>query len=416
MRIRSTLLVLLAVGAVATPGFAAVVEAPVSTLSLRAPAGVADANSAGFTSDNVEWVTVKPQHTGSSGGKLVGKHYYMTDPRGVYIYDVADPAAPVLVGELPAVQIGAGAALAQEEPDTNGKILLVNAYNPSGPGGPSAAGALLVVDVKDKAAPTIVGSLSISDHTWSCILDCKYAIGRTGHILDLRDPSTPERVGDWRESAPFAGYMHDFEEVSSGRVIGSGQPSLYMDFRDPTKPKVLAIIESEFQSLGYHGADWPRGKDPLLVMGAEVAPPGATNLAGSDCTDEGSHAVATYDARAVIKADRAKRYKGQTFTKLQEWRVGGRGAYADGNAPAHTLYCGHWFDTHPKWRAGGVLALAHYDWGTRFLDVDSKGGMEEIGWFQPVRGYTASVKWITDEIAYVHDYVRGLDILRFTDR
>ncbi|MFP5297662.1 MAG: LVIVD repeat-containing protein [Actinomycetota bacterium] len=390
---------------------------PVRTLILEAPSGLAEADSGGFSSENVEWVSVFPQHTGSSGGKMVGKYYYMTDPRGVYIYDIKDPAAPVLVGELPAVQIGTGLALAQEEPDTNGDILLVNAYNPSGPGGPTGTNALQVVDVTDKTAPTVVGALSISDHTWTCILDCKYAIGRTGHILDLSDPSKPERIGDWRESVPFAGYVHDFEEVSPGRVIASGQPSLYMSFSNPTKPEVRAVIETEFHSLGYHGADWANGgKDKLLVMGAEVAPAGGTNLAGSDCTDEGIHAVATYDATAVLKADRSKRYKGETFRKLQEWRVAGRGAYADGNAPAHTLYCGHWFDTHPKWKAGGTLALAHYDWGTRFLDVASNGAIEQVGYFQPVRGYTASAKWINDEIVYVHDYFRGLDILRFTGK
>jgi hypothetical protein len=385
-----------------------------STLHLEKPSGAPDVRSTGFMSDNVEWVTVMPQHSGTAGGKLVGDYYYMTDPRGVYIYDASDPAAPTLAGRLLAAQIGGGAVLAQEEPDTNGKILLVNAYNPQGPGGPTATGALLVIDVSDKASPTIVGSMNVSDHIWSCLLDCRYAIGRTGHILDLEDPATPEEIGNWRELTGVTTYVHDFEEVSPGRVIASGQPSLYLNVKNPLKPKLIATVESEFHSLGYHGADWPRGgKDPLLVMGAEVAPQ-ANNAAGSDCTDEGVHAVATYDAGAVLKAERAGRF-GQTFRKLQEWRVSGRGAYADGNAPAHTLYCGHWFDAHPKWRAGGTLALAHYDWGTRFLKVDRKGAIEETGWFQPVRGYTASAKWINDEIVYVHDYIRGLDVLRFTD-
>ncbi len=61
-----------------------------------------------------------------------------------------------------------------------------------------------------------------------------------------------------------------------------------------------------------------------------------------------------------------------------------------------------------------MLALAHYQWGTRFLDISSKGSIEEIGWFQPVAGSTSSVKWINDEIVYVHDYNRGLDVLRLT--
>lgn len=411
--------------------------AVVAALLASAPVSAADMGLArapaetGFTSENVEWVSVMPQHTGTSGGKLVGKHYYMTDPRGVYIYDVSEPAAPTLVGELPAVQLGLSAALAQEDPDTNGRILLVNGANPDAASNTGAGGALLVVDVRDKANPTVIGSLNISDHTWTCILDCKYAIGRTGHIIDLRDPTAPERVADWREHVGISGYMHDFEEVAPGRLIGAGQPSLYLDMTNPLKPTELTRFDPGFYTFGYHGAAWPNNaKDPLLVMGAEIPPQGATAQAGSDCAQESAHALATYDARDVIKLDRkefgssarvdetalqAQRAR-TTFRKLEEWRVAGRGVYADGNAPAHTEYCGHWFDPHPDWRAGGLLAIAHYDWGTRFLNVERNGKMEEIGWFQPVGGHTSSAEWIDDEIVYVHDYRRGLDILRFTGR
>jgi len=402
---------------------AALVSAPAASAGLPA---VDEVDSGGFASENVQWVTTLPQHTGTSGGKLVDDHYYVTDPRGLFIYDVSKPEAPALVGELLAPQGGVGAALAQEDPDTNGKILLVNGYHPDGADGATANGWLLVVDVKDKTAPNVVGSLNLYDHTWTCILDCKYAIGRTGHIVDLRDPTKPAVVANWKEHVGVQGYMHDFEEVAPGRVIGAGQPSLYMDVRNPLEPKVLTSFDPKFKSLGYHGASWPnQAKDPLLLMGAEVAP----SNAGSDCTDKGIHAVATYDATDVIKVDKKQfgprgsdsaaimRQRAQAnFVKLEEWRVAGRGAYADGNAPAHTLYCGHWFDPHPDWKAGGVLALAHYDWGTRFLDVSRDGKMEQIGYFQPVAGHTASAEWISDEIVYVHDYRRGLDILRFSSK
>ena len=367
----------------------------------------------GFASDNVEWIDVLPQHTGTSGGALVGNYYYVTDPRGVFIYNVKDPVAPELVGKLIAPQSGTGAALAQEDPETNGKILLVNGLHQDAT--PSANGPMLVVDVRDKTAPKVVGELPVFDHTWTCVLDCKYAIGRTGYIVDLRNPSKPKVVADWKEHVESPGYMHDFTEVAPGRVIGSGQPSLYLDLSNPLKPRELTRFDPGFNSLGYHGAAWPNGgKDPLLLMGAEVA----TSNAGSDCTDESIHAVATYDAKKVVKADRkgltpSERQKaGANFRKLSEWRVDGAGVYADGNAPAHTLYCGHWFDPHPKWNAGGLLALAHYDWGTRFLKVSSNGKMKQVGYFQPIQGHTASVRWIDNNIVYVHDYRRGLEILR----
>jgi hypothetical protein len=369
-----------------------------------APAG------GGFSSDNVEWLGAMPAHTGTSGGKLVGDHYYLTDPRGVFIYDASDPASPQLVGSLLAAQSSTHVVFAQEEPDTNGEILLVNGFNPEGEGQPSSNGWLLVVDVSDPTSPSVIGSLNVYDHTWTCVLDCTYAIGRTGHIIDLTDPTQPRNVANWRAHIDGDNYMHDFTEVAPGKVLGAGQPSYYLDLTDPVNPVELARIESNFHTLGYHGSAWPNGgTDPILLMGAEAAPQGAMNTAGSDCTDQGVHAVATYDATPVTTDDGRS-----TFQKLHEWRVEGRGVYADGNAPFHTLFCGHWFDPHPRWEGGGVLAMAHYDWGTRFLDVAEDGSMEEIGWFQPVQGYTGSAKWITDEIVYVHDYRRGLEVLRFT--
>lgn len=365
----------------------------------------------GFTSDNVEWVSTNPAHTGSSGGKLVGKYYYLTDPRGLFIYDTSTPESPELVGELLAPQAGTGVALAQEDPDTNGKLLLLNAYSQGG-GSPTG---LLVVDVRDKTAPEVVGSIALSDHTWTCFLNCKYAIGRTGYILDLRKPANPKEIGNWKDHTDGENYMHDFEEVAPGLLIGAGQPSFYLDLRNPKKPKELSAFSPEFHTLGYHSASWPRnGKDSLLLMGAEVSPQGATSNAGSDCAGDDVHALATYDAKTAVKKGPRP---GAIFKKLSEWRVAGRGAYADGHAPGNTLlYCGHWFDPHPKWRNGGIVAIAHYDWGTRFVDVAKNGKMKEVGYFQPVAGLTSSAEWISKDIVYVHDYRRGLEILRFTGK
>ena len=381
----------------------------VSTAPLASAQPDAALETGGFASENVEYVSLNPQHSGTSGAKLVGNFYYLTDPRGLYIYDTTKPEAPELVGELLVPQIGTGAALAQEDIDTNGKLLLLEATTQG-----STGNKLLFIDVRDKTAPKVAGSMAISDHTWTCFLDCKYAIGRTGSILDIRDPAKAKVIGNWKESVAGAGYMHDFEEVSPGLLIGAGQPSFYLDVRNPLKPKELSAFSPEFHALGYHSAAWPRGgKDNLLLMGAEVAPQGQTSNAGSDCAQDNVHALATWDARAAVK--RGPR-PGANFTKLSEWRVAGRGAYADGNAPAHVLYCGHWFDPHPDWKNGGIVAIGNYDWGTRFVDVASNGEMKEVGYFQPIAGHTSSVEWISDDIVYVQDYRRGLEILRFTGK
>ena len=369
-----------------------------------------------FTSDNVEWVTVNPAHTGSSGGRLLGNHFYVTDPRGVYIYDVTNPTSPVLMGSVTAAQIGTQTLLAQEDPDTNGKILLVDALNPASAGG---GYRLQVIDVTNKSAPAVVGSVATTDHTWTCVADCTFAYGRTGGIIDLRDPSSPTQVANWRTHVNGENYVHDFTEVAPGRLVAAGQPSFYLDITDPVQPRELTRIKTSFPSLGYHSAVWPRGgQDEFLVMGTEIAPAGTNNAAGSDCQGDGE--LATYDTSAVLAAelDEAENPDGvwgpAEFSKVDFWEISGRGTYADGRAPFHTLYCSHWFDTHPQWDGGGLIAIAHYDFGTRFLKVDQAGDITEVGWFQPVGGYTASAYWVTNDIVYTLDYRRGLDILRFT--
>lgn len=373
--------------------------------------------SAGFTSDNVEWISVKPQHTGSAGGKLVDGFFYVTDPRGVHIYDVSeDPADPELVGSVNVFQSGLGAVLGQEDPDTNGEILLLDAIDPDDP---DTSARLLVVDVSDKTDPHVIGSVDVTDHTWTCVLDCTYAYGRSGNIIDLTDPANPVHTDvDWRGAVERPGYTHDFTEVRPGFLMSAGQPAYYLDVRDPLKPVQLASINERFHSLGFHSALWANGgTDPLLLMGTEIAPPGATSLAGSDC--DGPGGLFAYDATDVLAADRFVEENPEEprppadFVKLSDWRLVGRGAYADGKAPAHVLYCEHWFDTHPAFDGGGLVAMGHYTSGTRFLEIAEDGSIEEIGWFQPPGGYTGAAYWITDEIVYTSDYVRGMDILRF---
>jgi hypothetical protein len=378
--------------------------------------------------DNVELLGRFPEHVGTAGARLVDDRFYLTDPRGVYVYDVSDPADPTRLGALALPQSGTFAALAQEEPDTDGNILLVDAYDPmSG----STSGGMKVVDVSDPTNMAVIGSAPVGDHTWTCVSTpdngCAYAYGRTGYIVDLTDPTQPEVLDtSWREhtgvSEGFTNtpYAHDLTEIRTGRVISAGAHNTLMDTTDPAAPRLLHDHVVDFHTFGYHGIDWANeGEDALMVAGTEIAPEGATNLAGSDCQGEGSW-ITTYDTSSVRKADeRAGEATGlwrrAEFEPLDHFHVEDRGIFLDGNAPAHALYCAHWVDLAPDWEDGGRLAVSYYDWGTRFVDVDGDGQMAEIGWFLPAEGYSGSPRWITEDIVYVMDYRRGLEILRIGD-
>lgn len=418
-----------AVIAALTPLFALALAAPALAhpsveLSPAAP-------DAGYTAtDNVEHLARLPQHTGTAGGHLLDDRFYLTDPRGVYVYDVSTPEEPQLLGSLPLPQVGTGTALAQEEPDTDGEILLVDAVDPTNP---TPGNQLQVVDVSDPTDLSVIGTTDVTDHTWTCVSTqqsgCAYAYGRSGYIVDLTDPTDPTALEtSWREhtgiSEGFGNtpYAHDLSEFRTGRVMSAGADNVLMDTTDPANPATLINHRVDFHMFGYHGVEWPNeGRDEFLIAGTEIAPDGPDNLAGSDCQGEGSW-ITTYDTSSVRKADAVSERGGTatglweqaSFEAIDHFRVEDRGIFLDGNAPGHTLYCAHWFDLAPSFDGGGTMAAAYYDWGTRFVEVGDDGTMEETGWFVPVDGYTGSAKWIDDEIVYVMDYRRGLDVLRLT--
>jgi hypothetical protein len=380
--------------------------------------------------DNVEFLGRFPEHFGTAGGRLVGDRFYLTDPRGVYVYDVSTPEDPRLLGSLALPQSGTFAALAQEDPDTDGSILLVDAVDPSS--GSSSAG-LKVVDVSEPSQLRVLGSAPVADHTWTCVSTpdngCAYAYGRTGYVVDLTDPTSPEVLPtSWREHVGLSDgfsntpYTHDLTEFRTGRVMSAGEHNVLMDTTDPAAPRLLNDLVVDYHTFGYHSVEWPNeGRDPILVAGTEIAPAGPLNLAGSDCQGEGSW-INTYGAREVARADRIAERSGNTrhvqraeFERLDSYHVAERGIFLDGNAPAHTLYCAHWMELAPSFDGGGRMVAAYYDWGTRFVDIAPDGTTQEFGWFLPAEGYAGSAQWITDEVVYVMDYRRGLEVLRLTD-
>lgn len=386
--------------------------------------------------DNVEYLGRFPEHTGTAGGILSPdrQRFFLTDPRGVYAYDVSNPASPALTGTLRLFQTTTGAALAQEDPDTDGKILLVDAA-PT----PVGTAVLNVVDVSG-AVPKVLSTLPVTDHTWSCVSGkvkggktgrCAFAYGRSGHVVDLRDPKKPVLLSDtWRTAVGYGNrgnspYTHDVTEIRPGLVMTAGSTNVLMDTRNPAAPKRLLAIEQKgrFSSLGYHSVEWANGgRDPWLVLGTEIAPDGATNSAGSDCQGEES-VIETWDARPVVKAlaaydkgvPAAKAFKGVAFKKIDAYDAAGRGVFLTGGAPGHVLYCAHWFEQRPGFKAGGLMAVSYYDRGTRFVKVDGKGVMSELGWITAAEGYSGSAQWITKDVVFVMDYRRGLEVIRVKD-
>lgn len=344
--------------------------------------------------DGVELIANIPEPITATGARLVKGYLYVSSGNGLHIFDVSEPTEPLLTGTL---DLFHDPYYVQEDIDTNGRIAVVGVGV-----GQTESEKLLVIDVSDKTAPTVVGSLDRpADHTLTCVLGCRYVMADGGDVIDIRDPSTPKVVGNWNENLPIPSSAHDVTEVSPGLVVTSSNPVYLLDARrDPTKPRVLGqfgLADELGDSVYAHGNLWPRrAQDAILLLGGEKVGP---------CSKSPNAALFTFD--------------------VSEWRASGvteqldsfhldNGSPTDGNAVYNTN-CAHWFDDHPDFNNGGLVAMAWYEHGTRILEVDREGQITERGYFLPLDGSVWGSYWITDDIVYSIDYNRGIDILRVTD-
>jgi hypothetical protein len=352
-----------------------------------APAHAQTTAVGGIATPNLEWETLLPLDDGrANGGRLVGKYLYVTTGKSLIILDVSEPLSPTRVGKLDfdVLDLGYPVTGYQEDVDTDGEFLIR-----------SEGSVTHVVDVRDPSKPSILGTVEgVSDHTVSCVLSCTYMYGSEGTIVDMRDPSKPvELDARWTDIVNVSS-SHDVTEVAPGIVYTASEPMYILDARqNPAAPKVLA----EIPAVGFvHGTLWPHnGTDPIALVGGEALGPTPA------CQDDPSSTFQTYDTRNWQKT--------KTFKLLDEYklRAGDEGATAG-------VWCTHWANHHPSFGGAGLVNIAWYEQGTRLLQVNSDGKINQVGYFIPHGGSVWDQRWITDRVLYTFDHHRGIDILSYT--
>lgn len=293
-----------------------------------------------------------------------------------------------------------------EQPDTNGKIAIMPTDVPGS--------RLFVWDVSDPTAPSVLAEFTPPkpDHMWTCVLGCRYVYGGRGTIVDLKDPSAPRVVGDWAASLPISAY-HSIEEVAPGVVLTGTIPSFLLHAgKNPRRPIVRAatLPESEESPSPLAGAgpappalvDWPRNaKDRFALMSTE------TPFSGT-CS-ESSGSFQTYDTKGW-KARRSFRF-------VDEYRISQDGTFADGGSPYNIVGCSPYaFAVPPRFAGSRVVAVPWFEQGMRLLKLSTRGRIKEVGGFLPIAGSSSTAIWIDDEVLYLIDLVRGIDILEVKTR
>jgi hypothetical protein len=380
-------------------------------------APVAAANRSGpdwVSSDNVEYLGSIKQDVGlTTGAKVVGDRLFVTSGKNITIYDISKPETPVTLGALKV-----NVAWENEEVPTNGKVLAVASdfYSgmPSCLTALAADGCVQLFDVRDPSNIREVGSIPIANHTAECVLDCQWFYGRAGTIIDARgvlDGRAPTVAGNWIDELRAQGVdsksCHHIREIRPGVLLTACRPFsvITVNSQDapgasPEHPTVLYTGESD---AFVHSARWPRkGHDKFVLIGGETNFTGQCNGANGE--------LRTYSAEAV-NAGTSRTFAGP----IDHLQPAGNGTYTDGKPVANHLGCSvHWFQEHPTWHNGGLLALSEYEDGVRFLQVKRDGTITEQGFFEALGGSSSSPKWApSGDVVYSLDYDRGIDIIRW---
>jgi hypothetical protein len=399
-----------------------------------------------FISDNVEYVGTIPIDAPGVGGAVrthepTGRTlFYATGLKGLTIYDVEDPARPVLVGSLlfPHSQ---NEDVSVSEDGT--RVIISADGSLAVPIMPHSRG-IHVVDATDPTTPTLIASHPDSNHTTECgdaACEWLYA-STTAGIYDATraDEGIIERVGTWNllPDGTAVGGRHALNLDESGLLISDSNPRLVLDPRPhigadgveygPANPELLAWgsrnddIDPRLQHNNWrpNSLDWtprrankkgnirpdaydePAGPGPLpegsLRAGEILIANSETNL-NPTCNMAGG--LSTWDMRDFDK--------GRAPVELEVFRPV-NGTYADGDPAVNALGCsGHWFTVRDEF-----VTASWYEHGVRFFEVGlDTGAIEEVGFFQPVVTQAGAAHWIDDEYVYAVDYARGIDILRF---
>lgn len=384
----------------------------------------------GYSSCNIKWLGRLPFPPSTIAGKLIGNTFYLNSfANGPYTLDVSVPESPKQLSNL---RIDSGrlldgttiSAVENEDPATNGKILVISRR-------PMMDTA--VIDVSNpkamKILSTVPGAIA---HTYTCLEDCKYVYGSdSGVIIDLRDPSKPVLLRNkWWDVTNKVG-AHDLTEVSPGFVAVSANPVSFLDTRDPANPKLLfnlpktppplvpaARTSAQEGPIG-HNVLWPgQGTDKFFIGLSEGIYDGRCEVFPLD-----GRSLYLYDTTDWQTSNQFKLQSRYTLVSgnIADTTNGGGIQGVDSNGNPSTLEVGvegcsvHWFEPHPNFSNGGLLAMASFSHGVRLLNVTEKGQFKQMGYFVPNGiASTVTVYWITDRIFYALDFINGqVDVLQY---
>ena len=362
-------------------------------------------------SDNVHVLEHVP---GSAAGMNFKGHYaYVSGWGGITVLDIANPASPQLVGDLPLPHFE------NEDVDLCGDTLIVVNDRVTR----DLGSVLYVVSIANPTSPTVSAVLPLgltgngrgSGHIANFVkTDCSQLWVDGGdhvEVIDLTVPTAPRSLGKFESEASKSDAFrvtHDTELDSTGTVwnVGGGGAAGYRLTSDPLAPQLLGttgaagVNPSPYNDFILHNSQ--RRGNTLLVTEEDYIDTSETPPGG--CRGQGK--FETWDISGLSSG--AIRPKGTWETELNGMFTSGA---VDSKAPVTVNCSSHWFDAKD-----GVAAVGWYEQGVRFLDYSAPKDIQQVGYYIPANGSTWAAYWSpTDpggEIVYTADAYRGVDVLK----
>lgn len=367
-------------------------------LALSCAVGVpptsAEPGVGGFMSPNVTWVANIPLDAPGIGGRVlqVGaqRRFYVTGSKGLTIYDVTNPALPVVIGALPLPHFENESVAVSDDGDT-----VIITSDPDFVQPP----VTYVVDTTLVTAPLVVGVIPEGSHTATCAnVACTYVYGNRGWIYDISNRAKPRKV----TSSTFFGASHYLSRDAGGLLTDGNR--MWDPRTNPENPTRINVA-----TQGWHNSLRPNADAWVSRATGDTSPalkPGELHVGGDETwlapgtCNAFSAAVTTW---SIVNWDKGAKAKLVSVIRPRN------GNWVDGNPAVDGVGCSsHWFD----YRAG-MVAAGWYDHGVRLIKVDETTGVAtEFGYFQPVDSMAWAAYWVDDEYVYSVDGTRGIDILR----
>lgn len=370
----------------------------------------------------------------ATGGAFHKGHYFLTasdvawlrggspaaTTGGLAVFDVAAPESPKPVGFLPLPHFQNEDLQISEERD----LLVISQDRSRVPNGPVIPGRVYLIDVAVPQAPVLlsvtvlpaqVGTLPTGDpaggpgHTASMVAGDTYlwlsgSRDRSVWVMDIRDPAAPTVVGsfvtpaadDTKNRAP--GQTHDaaVDRFGDVWVMGTGGTALYSLTANPLKPRLLARTgkgdNARLNHFIHHGLE-RLDRDTVLVAEEDYS---VGRCTGADTPDEdGSLQAWRIDRKAGL------------LRPLSTWDAP-KGASDSG--PLSQMCSSHWFGIN----GAKVVADAWYGAGVRFVDLSNPKKPRSIGMWAGDSTIAGQAKFVPgrDDLVYVADYGRGLDVVK----